>query len=230
MIIPIGDDNPAHRPPVATIVIIGLCAAAFLYQITLTAVGEQRFAYRFGMIPARLFGTDLDGKLPIADIAPWLTIITSMFVHGNFMHLAGNMLFLWICGNNVEDRLGHARYVLFYLLCGVAAALLQAVVDTDSPIPMVGASGAISGVLGAYLILYPHARILILAWVAVLRIRAVFAIGIWFIMQLLNAIASDPEEGGVAWFAHIGGFLAGMALVFVFAPREPVRVARGPWG
>lgn len=229
MIIPIGDENPTTRTPVVTYSIIATCVAVLLYQLTLTGVGEERFALRFGMIPARLFGADLEGKLPVAGIPPWLTIVTSMFVHGGLMHLAGNMLFLWICGNNVEDRLGPVRYGLFYLLCGVAAALLQALIDTESPIPMVGASGAISGVLGAYLILFPHARILILAWIAVFRVRAIFAIGLWFVMQLLSAMASDPEEGGVAWFAHIGGFLAGMALVFLFQPRQPQTV-RGPWG
>jgi membrane associated rhomboid family serine protease len=230
MIIPIGDENPTTRAPVVTYAIVVACVAVFLYQLTLTIGGEERFALRFGMIPARLFGPGLDGQLPTAGVPPWLTIVTSLFVHGNFMHLAGNMLFLWICGNNVEDQLGHARYALFYLLCGVAAALLQALVDTESPIPMIGASGAISGVLGAYLVLYPHARILILAWIAVFRVRAVFAIGGWFVMQLLNAMAADPDEGGVAWFAHIGGFLAGMALVFLFAPRPQQPVVRGPWG
>ncbi|MCG8324582.1 MAG: rhomboid family intramembrane serine protease, partial [Thiotrichales bacterium] len=146
-----------------------------------------------------------------------LTVLTSMFMHGGFMHLAGNMLYLWIFGNNVEDALGHPRFIVFYVLCGCAAVFGQVVQNPSSEIPMIGASGAISGVLGAYLLLYPHARVLVFIplgfYSQLVRLPAGWVLGFWFVLQLVNSAMADPDAAGVAWFAHIGGFIAGMALV-----------------
>jgi membrane associated rhomboid family serine protease len=150
-----------------------------------------------------------------------------MFLHGGLMHLAGNVLYLWVFGNNVEDNLGHARYLIFYLLCGVAAAFAQALPDPTSEIPMIGASGAISGVLGSYLLLYPHARVHVLipfGFLMLHTIRAGWLLGFWFVFQLLSGVFSDASEGGVAFWAHVGGFVAGMALILVMRDRR-----RGLW-
>src|SRR5215470_4876303 len=159
--IPLRDDNPTSIPPVVTIGIIVLCALVFLWQQTLHEPSATMAVYSYGVIPAALFH---NGTLPpdIARIPPELTILTSMFMHGGWMHIIGNMLYLWIFGNNIEDVLGHVRFVLFYLLCGTAAALAQSLADTHSEIPMIGASGAIAGVLGAYLVLFPRAHVLVL--------------------------------------------------------------------
>ena len=216
--IPLHDDNPTEITPWLTFTFIGLCVLVFLWQLSLGENGE-RAIYSLGMIPATVFG----GKsLPpdLALIPPWMTLFTSMFMHGGWMHLIGNMLFLWIFGNNVEDSMGHVRFVLFYLACGVAAVLAQALPNPDSAIPMVGASGAISGVLGAYLLLYPHARVLVMIPLVFIlytaRIPAGFVLGFWFLMQLVSSLGADPEQGGVAFGAHIGGFIAGVALIPLF--------------
>jgi membrane associated rhomboid family serine protease len=175
------------------------------------------------MIPATVFG---DKSLPpeLAIIPPWMTAFTSMFMHGGWMHLIGNMLYLWIFGNNVEDSMGHVRFVFFYLLCGIAAVLAQAWPDPDSAVPMIGASGAISGVLGAYLLLFPHARVLVAIpfgiIVHTMRIPAGFVLGFWFLMQLLSSATAGDQQGGVAFGAHIGGFIAGMALIPFFKYRR----------
>jgi membrane associated rhomboid family serine protease len=197
------------------------------------------------MVPARLFGTaSLDPEL--ATVPAWATLFTSMFMHGGWMHLGFNMLFLWIFGDNVEDSMGHVRYLLFYLICGVAAALAQALINTASTVPMVGASGAISGVLGAYLLLHPRATvrtvIFLGIFVTMMHLPAMIVLGLWFVMQLVSATFSASGEAGVAFWAHVGGFVAGMALVPVFrkanvpllqAPRyRPFQIERrrGPWG
>jgi membrane associated rhomboid family serine protease len=146
-----------------------------------------------------------------------------MFLHGGLMHLIGNMLYLWIFGNNVEEAMGHARFLAFYLLCGVAAAFSQAWLNPDSTLPMIGASGALAGVLGAYLLLHPRARVLVLLplgfFVQLMYVPAAFMLGLWFALQIVSSLMAAPEEGGVAWFAHIGGFVAGSALVLVFRRR-----------
>ena len=156
-----------------------------------------------------------------------MTLVTSMFLHGGFMHLAGNMLYLWVFGNNIEDVCGHGRFILFYLLCGLAAAFAQALPDPGSEIPMIGASGAISGVLGAYLLLFPHARVCTLVpigFVFFTTIRAGWLLGFWFVFQLLSGLGSNPAEGGVAFWAHIGGFVAGLPLILAAArPELPAR-------
>jgi membrane associated rhomboid family serine protease len=182
------------------------------------------------MIPAVLFG---EARLSpeLARVPAPLTVLTSMFLHGGWMHLIGNMIYLWIFGNNVEDSMGHARFVLLYLLCGVAAALAQAWVQPDATVPMVGASGAISGVLGAYLLLFPHARVHVAVPIGfmlhTLDLPAVLVLGLWIGLQLLSSALATPGEGGVAFFAHIGGFAAGMALIPFFKYRR-VRLFHPP--
>jgi membrane associated rhomboid family serine protease len=236
LLIPIKDANPTVRPPVVTVAIIIGCVVVFLYQLTLPEALQERFVLRFGMIPALLLDDTIGAKN--IGIPPWATIFTSMFVHGGFAHIAGNMLFLWIFGNNIEDALGHLRFVLFYGLTGIAAAMAQAVIDPHSILPMVGASGAISGVLGGYLVLHPQARVTLLFWIFIFvrtfEAPAYAVLGLWFAFQVVNGVLADPADGGVAFFAHIGGFIAGLVLIFLFRPGtaryvgEPPR--RGPWG
>jgi len=220
--IPLHDDNPTRITPYLTVGFIAACVLIFLWQLSL---GEnvQRVIYSLGMIPATVFG---DKSLPpeLSLIPPWMTVFTSMFMHGGWMHLIGNMLYLWVFGNNVEDAMGHTRFVVFYLLCGIAAVLAQALPDPDSAIPMIGASGAISGVLGAYLLLFPHARVLVAIPLGIIihtmRIPAGLVLGFWFIMQLISSVAATGQQGGVAFGAHIGGFIAGMILIPVFKYRH----------
>ena len=229
--IPLKDDLPTRSTPVVTVVLMALNVLVFLYQASLEidapgggAAAGQAFAMEFGLIPCRL--TDVchtAGDLP----SPVFTIFSSMFLHGSFFHIAGNMLYLWIFGNNVEDTLGHGRFAVFYLASGVAAAALQTVVDVESRVPMIGASGAISGVLGAYLLLFPHANVLTLVifgffW-RIVSIPALLVLGFWMVVQILNGLGSFGAGGGVAWFAHIGGFFAGMGLLLVLRPRPRPR-------
>lgn len=229
---PIGDDNPTHRRPILTIALIAICIAVFLYQYLLPAPEGEAFIFRWGFIPGDLLGRG--GIGPTSEGLPaWSKIFTSMFLHGDFMHIIGNMLFLWIFGNNVEDNFGHVRFIVFYLLCGVAAAITQGITDTASGVPMIGASGAISGVLGAYIWMYPHARIRVVIMfgiVTVVHLRAYIVLGLWFALQLVNAALTPvSEEGGVAFWAHVGGFVAGFLLLPIFRPRRQ-RHIRGPWG
>jgi membrane associated rhomboid family serine protease len=223
-LIPLRDDNPpSHHPPVVAISFIVLCVLVFLWQFSLGAEGGQRAVYALGVIPAVLFGQQ---QLPaeLAVVPPMATIFTSMFMHGGWMHLIGNMLYLWIFGDNVEDSMGHVRFAIFYVLCGVAAALAQAIPEPNSTIPMVGASGAISGVLGAYLLLYPHARVLVLVPLGVImhtvRLPAGVVLALWFGLQLLSNMFAQEGQGGVAFRAHIGGFVAGMLLIPFFKYRR----------
>jgi len=221
--IPLRDDNPTTIQPLVTIAFIVLCSLVFLWQISLGGQGFEAAVLSLGVIPATLLG---DKTLPpeLALVPPTLTIFTSMFLHGSWMHLIGNMLYLWIFGNNVEDAMGHVRFVLFYLLCGIAAVLAQALPNTESTIPMIGASGAISGVLGAYLLLYPHARVLVLIplgfYSRLMHLPAMAVLGFWFVLQLVNSAFSVPRGGGVAFGAHIGGFIAGMILLPIFKHRH----------
>jgi membrane associated rhomboid family serine protease len=190
-----------------------------------------------GVIPAVLLGGE---SLPPdrALIPPWLSVLTSMFLHGDWLHIIGNMLYLWIFGNNIEDAMGHARFVVFYVLCGTAGALAQSAMDTGSTLPMIGASGAIAGVLGAYAVLFPRAHVLVLVplgfFSQVMRLPAMLVLGFWFILQFLaGGFAASGEEGGVAYWAHIGGFVTGVALIFLFrrGSRTAIRrPGRGPWG
>jgi membrane associated rhomboid family serine protease len=220
--IPIHDDNPTRRQPIVTVALIALCILVYLWQVSLGPQAGAAAVYSFGFIPAVLFE---DASLPpeIAVVPAEVTLFTSMFLHGGFMHLAGNMLYLWVFGNNIEDVCGHGRFLLFYLLCGLAAAFAQALPNPDSEIPMIGASGAISGVLGAYLVLFPHARVYTLVPLGIVfftTIRAGWLLAFWFVFQLLSGAMSDPAQGGVAFWAHVGGFVAGVPLIFLLRDRD----------
>jgi membrane associated rhomboid family serine protease len=253
MLFPFRDDNPTRLTPVVTITLIMLNVLVFLYQFSLPEPLSTRFVFEFGMIPVVLFGGE---SLPpeVAVVPPWATILTSMFLHGSIMHIAGNMLFLWVFGNNVEDAMGHGRFIVFYLLSGLAAALTQGLSDTASEVPMIGASGAISGVLGAYLILHPRATVHCLLFlgifITIVRLPAMLVLGLWFVLQLVSAaLAPAGSEGGVAFLAHIGGFITGAVLIPLFRshmavqwqvqtkqdqgpwqPRQGPWGRRGPWG
>ncbi len=219
---PIHDDNPTRITPYVTYALLSACVLVFFWQISLGDAAQQA-VYSFGVIPSVLFASK---SLPVElEILPaWLTIFTSMFLHGGWMHLIGNMLYLWVFGNNVEDAMGHKRFIVFYLSCGLLAALTQAVLNADSEIPMIGASGAISGVLGAYLLLHPRARILVVIPIGILIytpwIAAYWVLGFWFVLQLVNSLMSASEMGGVAYGAHLGGFVAGMLLIPLFKYRH----------
>lgn len=217
--IPLRDSQPSYSPPVVTILIIVTNALAFFYELSLDPFSLNHFLVNYGVVPARLHVGAL---------------LTSMFLHGGWLHFLGNMWFLWIYGDNVEDILGRAKYLVFYLTCGVAAALAQAAVNPDSRVPMIGASGAIAGVMGAYLIKFPHSRILTLVpvffFLTTVEVPAVLILGYWFVIQFFSGVGSigysHLSQGGVAWFAHVGGFLAGMLLVNLMRPRPPRRRRR----
>lgn len=208
--IPLRDTQPSYSKPVVTTLIIVVNVIVFLFQVSLDDYSRNHFISHYGMIPDR-------------DYFRPLTILTSMFLHGGWMHLIGNMWFLWIFGDNVEDILGHGKFLAFYLLSGVAAALVHILFNADSRIPTLGASGAIAGVMGAYAVKFPHSRILTLVPIFIffttVEIPAVFMLVYWFVLQIFSGIGSvgysHVSQGGTAWFAHVGGFLAGMALISV---------------
>lgn len=205
--------------------LIAASVLVFFWQLSLGRAAESAI-YALGATPAVLF--DLKELPPdLAIVPPGATVLTSMFLHGGLMHLAGNMLYLWVFGNNVEDALGHVRFVIFYLVCGVAAVFAQAIPDPYSTVPMIGASGAISGVLGAYVLLYPHAKVLVAFpigfYLHIASLKAFWVLGLWFVLQILSSIMSAQGEAGVAFLAHVGGFVAGMALV-PFMRRRGVRL------
>ncbi|MDC3057332.1 rhomboid family intramembrane serine protease [Alphaproteobacteria bacterium] len=218
---PIKDDNPTESRPYVTCALIGLNILIFFYQIGLEENIRTSLIFEYGFKPSQLFSNANSMNLKQSSL---LTIFTSMFLHGGLFHLLGNMLFLWIYGNNVEDSMGHIKFLIFYLLCGLAASLLQAIVSFDSSIPMIGASGAVSGVLSAYFLLYPKARVLtlvvLLIFITFIRIPAGLLIGFWFLSQIINAYFNDPNSPGVAWYAHIGGFLMGLLLIPFFKKKK----------
>ncbi len=227
--IPLRDNIRTRRFPVITVTLIAANVAVFLYQYLLVPESAQRIVFLYGLIPREL----TSGVMLVPHPFPvGVTLFTSMFVHGGLFHVAGNMLYLWIFGNNVEDAMGGVRFILFYLLGGLGAAFSQVLAGPSSPVPMVGASGAVSGVLGAYLLLYPHARVLTLVTLGffwrVVEIPAVIVLGFWIAVQVLNGVVTfNFQGGGVAWFAHIGGFAAGMLLLPFFKHRTvPVRLFR----
>jgi membrane associated rhomboid family serine protease len=238
---PIRDDNPHFLTPLVTIAIIASNVAAWFFVQGLGAEAPLAQAVcDLGLVPGELLGRATPGLATplsehfrcVVDASPsWITLLTHMFLHGGWMHLIGNLWFLWIFGNNVEDSMGHARFALFYLLCGLAAAALQMASQPDSAIPMVGASGAIGGVMGAYLVLYPRVRVHLLLvlgfYVTTIAVPALLMLGYWFALQLLGGAASSAARGGVAFWAHVGGFLAGALLVLIF--RDPALVARHPF-
>jgi len=228
-VFPLRDNVPTSITPYITYGLIGANIGIFLYQLTLNQQQLQEFFYSAAVVPCQLSG-NIVGRCPIPtpqQLPEWMTLISSQFLHGGFLHIAGNMLFLWIFGNNVEDRLGHIKFLIFYLTCGVLAALSQWFFSPNSTIPSLGASGAIAGVMGAYILRYPQARVLTLVFlgffVTTLQIPAVFFLGLWFVQQALYGIASlqvpsniGMESGGVAYWAHAGGFVFGAILAPMF--------------
>ncbi len=220
---PFADDNPRERIPYVTWTLIGACVLVFFWQASLGIDGAEAAVYKFGMIPARVFGgVELDAELGV--VPAWSTIFTSMFMHGGLLHLGGNMLFLWVFGDNVEDSMGHGRFLAFYLVCGIVAAMAQAMLNPGSTVPMIGASGAISGVLGAYLLLHPYATVRVFIFLGIFatitRVPAMLVLGFWAVGQLISAAMTPLDQPGIAFWAHIGGFLAGMALVKPFKRRD----------
>ncbi|MFW6051908.1 MAG: rhomboid family intramembrane serine protease [Myxococcota bacterium] len=222
--IPLRDNNPTRRPPVVIYVFVALNVAVFLFEVALGPQGMALFTEHFGVVPYDL----------TQEVRPdaWITPLTSMFMHGGWMHIIGNMWFLWIFGDNVEDSLGRGRFVVFYLLCGLGAVALQVAVNPMSQTPMIGASGAVSGVLAGYVMLFPHARILTLVPIFIflqfVELPAYLFIFIWFGYQLLAGLVQFGQVkaggGGVAWWAHIGGFVVGIALARLFRKhRHPPR-------
>jgi membrane associated rhomboid family serine protease len=237
-ILPLADNNPLRHIAGAyvTWAILGACVGVFLYQLSLTDRAQVIFVHAYGAIPAVVLG---DARLPpvLASIPGWATLVSSMFLHGGFMHLAGNMLFLWVLGDNVEDALGHRRYILFYGICGVLAALTHGLIDPASKLPMIGASGAISGIIGAYIILHPRAPIKTLVWWFIIELPAWVVLGVWIGFQFFSVfMTSGGVGGGVAWWAHIGGLAIGMALIIpmrrsgvpLFDRNMPAQAHRGP--
>jgi membrane associated rhomboid family serine protease len=216
--LPLYDDNPTRDAPVATCLLIGLCTGAFLWEL---GHDQHEILYRYGMIPAVFFGS-AHLVAALRAVPPWATLLTSMFLHAGWFHLIGNMVFLWVFGNNVEDALGRGRYLLLYLGCGIAAALVQALSSPGSHVPMVGASGAIAGVLGAYLLLYPWSNVHVFLWIVIffriVTVPAWILLGFWFAMQLASGLMRAPGSPGVAFWAHVGGFASGLVLVALLRP------------
>jgi membrane associated rhomboid family serine protease len=214
--IPFKDENPTRHFPVVTICLIMANLAVFIFQV-LSPADSQRIAYAYGAIPYSLMTFET-----VQPLHPLLTVFTSMFMHGGLLHLGSNMLYLWIFGNNIEDKLGYVKFIIFYLLCGGVAAYAHAFTNQASTVPMIGASGAVSGILGAYLLLFPHARIHTLVFfiffIQVVRLPAIIVIGIWIGIQFINGMISQgaSSHGGIAWFAHIGGFVFGILMIMPF--------------
>lgn len=227
--IPLRDANPTRRAPAITLAFIAIATIAFAYELGIAETGGDdalgRFIQQWGAVPA-----DITAAIAAGD---WfgpaaLGVLTSIFLHGGWLHLIGNMLYLWIFGNNIEDRFGRIGFILFYLVGGIAAALTQVAIDPTSEIPMIGASGAIAAILGAYLVLFPRARVMSLVFLGffyqLIEVRAVIVLGFWFVLQLIDGLTSlgIPEaEGGIAFFAHIGGFVAGMVVGLVVRLAGP---------
>jgi rhomboid family protein len=222
--IPLRDENPTTSTPFVTVGLIVLNCLVFSYQMLL-GPAEEQFVLSFAAIPADLFNPARVGN---PAVPPWLTVFTSMFLHANILHLGGNILYLWVFGNNIEDVMGHGRFILFYFLVGAMAAFSHALAAPSSTIPMIGASGAISGVLGAYVLLFPFVRVKVLIPIGIfpyiVHVSAVLVLGLWIGVQALNAVFSlGGMEGGVAWMAHVGGFMAGLLLIKLFARPQVVR-------
>jgi membrane associated rhomboid family serine protease len=253
---PLRDNIGTNRFPIITAALIVACTLIFLFEISRppttlpgyrtgiqrSVSGFDRVTAEWGFVPCELVDrckypgrADLsspDGgtaEVRVAQHPPWLTLFASIFMHGGWLHIVGNMLFLWIFGNNVEDRMGRFRYLLFYLVCGLVAALTQLATDPSSGVPNIGASGAIAGVLGAYIVLYPRARVLtaiiLLVFFAIVEVPAILLLGAWFLLQVLDGSAGlvSAGAGGVAYFAHVGGFVAGLLLVWPLVRGRPRR-------
>jgi len=224
--IPLKDDNPTSRKPIVTYFLISFCVLIFLTQLGTQSYKTGQLFYSFGLIPSVLMGHN-QLPLDLYAVPAFITIFTSMFMHGGFMHLIGNMLYMWIFADNIEDNLGSYKFLIFYLLAGVGAAMTQVLMDTQSQVPMVGASGAIGGVLGAYLINHPNAKVLVLIpfgfFSQLIKIRALYVLGFWFILQFISS------GGGVAYAAHIGGFVSGIILILFFNKKIKRKITKGPW-
>ena len=226
--IPFRDNIPSRSTPIITISLILINTAVFIYELSLGDALEP-FIFQFGVIPA-LVGSWPQSDLPF--FAVTIPFLTSMFLHGGWLHLIGNMWYLWIFGDNVEDRLGHFTFLIFYLLCGIGAGVVHTILNSNSTVPSVGASGAIAGVLGAYVVSYPFARVLtlvpIFVFLQVIEIPALIVLGFWFVMQFFYGAASFAatrvnDSGGVAWWAHVGGFVIGILLIGLFPRRDRQR-------
>jgi membrane associated rhomboid family serine protease len=234
-------DLPRRRFPIITICLIAISALVFLYALKLGSADRTIFYFKYGLIPSELTGGgNLSGLRPggvgttVYDIdtpfSNWTTIFTAMFIHGDWLHFVGNMLFLWVFGRNIEDRFGPALFLLFYLVTGLAATWMQIAIDTQSDVPLIGASGAIAGVLGAYLLLYPYNRIttvVIFFLITVVRVPVVYLLGFWLFLQFVGSVgtlAPSAQIGGIAYWAHIGGFAAGALMVALYrlASHEPL--------
>jgi membrane associated rhomboid family serine protease len=233
-VIPIRDINPRRTPPIVNVALIAVNVLFFLFELSLGEQGLQRFLMSAAFVPGKLLGDGLSpGDVPVG----LESALLSMFLHGGWAHIIGNMLFLWVFGDNIEDRLGHVRYLIFYILAGYAATFAHALANPRSGLPAIGASGAISGVLGAYLFLHPRARIVTMVilgiFIRFIQVPAWVYLPIWFLLQLLPGIASlgaanAAEAGGVAWFAHIGGFIAGPLLLLLLGGGRRQTPAWGP--
>ncbi len=237
MLLPLKDINPTTRPPLVTVALIVINVTVFVYEI---AIGPSlgRFIAAYGMIPYEITqSVDLVGSHPGSPVTHasgpplvYLTLLTSMFLHGGFLHIAGNMLYLWIFGNNIEDLLGPVKFVFFYLLCGLVAGVAHILSDPVSTVPTVGASGAVAGILGAYLIAYPRARVICLLFlvffIRLIALPAMLVLIFWFVLQFFKGMASFSagQTGGVAWFAHLGGFIAGVVLIHIMAAADVKRL------
>lgn len=226
MFLPLKDDNPTSTFPLITLGLILINGLVFYHQMSLDTVESQNFIFKWGAIPYQIHHGEVLREFP--EIPLPLTIFSSMFLHGGFLHLFGNMLYLWIFGNNIEDTLGHLRFLLFYLVCGLVAGLAQVFSNPESTVPMIGASGAVAGVLGAYLLLFPGARILTLFFIFIfikfVRLPALVVLGFWFFIQLLGVWGGSISN--VAFFAHVGGFIAGLILVKIFQLGQSKRRRR----
>ena len=233
--IPLKDDNPTSSRPFITYCLIGVCVIVFFVQLGSQTYKTGELFYSYGLIPSVLMGHN---QLPmdLYAVPAFVTIFSSMFMHGGFMHILGNMLYMWIFADNIEDDLGPSKFIIFYLLCGIGAAMTQVLIDTHSQVPMVGASGAIGGVLGGYLINHPKARVLVLIpfgfFSQLIKIRALYVLGFWFVLQFINSSMMSSDGGGVAYAAHIGGFVSGMILILFFnkKTKKKNKVIKGPWG
>lgn len=257
--IPIKDENPTFSTPIVTILLIAINIVVFLTEPLFASgedadVQEARYFVCEASIPyevthgeriadARARGVQFEDRIDnifaelerrsCPDKNVWLSILKSMFLHGSILHIAGNMLFLWVFGNNIEDRLGKLKYILFYLLSGIAATYAQSYVFPSSATPLVGASGAVAGILGAYLLMFPRARIrsllILVIFITMIELPASVVIGLWFVMQLVSGVGSVAADTGVAYMAHVGGFLAGMLLLLVFRPKPVERQGAYPY-
>ena len=241
--IPFRDENPVRTFPIVVVGLVAANVAIFLYQLMLPELAEILFVYQHGAIPVVLLqkaslvqalppqvrAAAIMSDVPVRALEPvWLTVFTSMFLHGGLVHLGSNMLYLWVFGNNVEDALGHFRFLVFYLFCGLLAAMAQTVMSLDSAVPMIGASGAIAGVLGAYYKKFPRARVRCLVFlfffVTVVMLPAGLVLLLWFLIQVRGSLLTQSGQGGVAFFAHIGGFVAGWLLIRRFEPKRRARL------